>query len=273
MIIFSVFLFAGLTFAQTSFKTIIEEDSLKKESMARTVFIRTYLNADTGTPIKGTGVILKDGYLLTNEHVLRPHLEGKKVAFHIFTQGKRLLHKFEDVSVLGCDKANDVCLMKTSKTYRDSFFTFESPGFRKISPERPVGLFKEEVIFFNGFCEEFPSMKKGKYVDYTSSAYEAKISGLENRTNDTAAIQFSSVSGDGIACGGDSGGPLFDGNLYFYGMVRDSISVDDKKKNFAIPVSILREFFNKTKNQPAQSKLTTIMDFSELDRIFQKTNK
>ncbi len=271
MIFWTIFLSVGVVFAQTSFKTMTDVEQLKKESMARTVFIRTYLTGDTSQAIKGTGVLLKDGYILTNEHVLRPHLEGKTTAFHLFTQGKRVTHKFEDVTVLGCDKTNDVCLMKTGKVYRDSFFTFESPSFRKISPERPVGLFKDEMIYFNGFCEEFPSMKKGKYVDYTSSAYETKVAGLENRTRDTAAIQFSSESGDGIACGGDSGGPLYDGNLYFYGMVRDSISVDDKKKNFAIPVSILREFFNKTKKNPAESKLTTIMDFSQLDEIFPKT--
>lgn len=270
MILFSVLLIAGLASAQTSFKTLVDEETLKKESMARTVFIRTYLTADTSNPIRATGVILKDGYILTNEHVLRPHLEGKKTAFHIYTHGKRVVHKFEDVSVLGCDKTNDVCLMKTGKVYKDSYFTFETPSFRKVSPERPVGLFKDEQIYFNGFCDEFPAMKKGKYVDYSSSAYESKVSGLEHRSVNTAAIQFSSVTGDGIACGGDSGGPLYDGNLYFYGMVRDSISVDDRKKNYAIPVNELRDFFVKTKNSVAQSKLTTIMEFSELESIFKK---
>lgn len=271
MILFLFVLCAGLTFAQTSFKTIIDEEQLRKESMARTVFIRTYLTAETANPIKATGVILKDGFILTNEHVLRPHLEGKKVAFHIFTHGKRVVHKFEDVSVIGCDKKNDVCLMKTSRIYKDSFFSFESPSFRTISKEKPIGLFKEEPIFFNGFCDEFPSLKKGKYVDFSTSAYETKIGGLENRARDTVAIEFSSLTGDGIACGGDSGGPLYDGNLYLYGMVRDSVRIADKKKNYAVPVSILQEFFDKTKNLAPQSKLTTIMDFTELDMIFKKT--
>lgn len=261
-------LFAGTAFAQTSFKTIVDEDVLKKESMARTVFIRMFSSSDTSAPIKGSGIILGDGYLLTNEHVLRPHLDQKKVAFHIFTHGKRILHKFEDVSILGCDKANDICLMKTSGKYNDSFFTFESPSFRTVTPDKPVGLFKDETIYFNGFCSEFPEMKKAKYVDLTTSAYEVKVAGLENRNVNTSAINFSSTAGDGIACGGDSGGPLFDANLYLYGMVRDSITFNNKKKNYAVPVSVLREFFKKTKDQPAQDKITTITDFSELESIF-----
>lgn len=266
--IFLLLLSAGLSYAQTSFKTIVDESSLKKEAFARTVFIRTYLKADTSNPIKATGVILKDGYLLTNEHVMRPHLEGKKTAFHIYTHGKRLVHKFEDVSVIGCDKNNDLCLLKTSKIYNDSYFALDAPSFRTITTERPVGLFKEEAIFFNGFCDEFPEMKKGKYIDYSSSAYEVKVSGLENRKYDTVAIQFSSPEGDSVACGGDSGGPLFDGNLYLYGIVRDSVVIGNRKKNYAVPASVIRDFFSKTKNQSPQSKLTTIMDFSELDGIF-----
>lgn len=261
-------LFAGTALAQTSFKTIVDEPVLKKEAMARTVFIRMFSSADTSAPVKGSGIILADGYLLTNEHVLRPHLEGKKVVYHIFTHGKRLLHKFENISILGCDKANDICLMKTEGKYNDSFFTFESPSFRKITPEKPVGLFKDETIYFNGFCSEFPEMRKARYVDLTTSAYEVKVSGLENRNVNTSAINFSSTTGDGIACGGDSGGPLFDANLYLYGMVRDSITLDNKKKNYAVPVSVLREFFKKTKDRPAQSKMTTITDFSDLEEIF-----
>jgi S1-C subfamily serine protease len=259
---------SGLAFAQTSFKTIVDDSILKKESMARTVFIRMYSSADTSAPIKGSGIILQDGHLLTNEHVLRPHLEGKKVAFHIFTHGKRILHKFDQIKVLGCDKANDICLLKTAGNYQDSYFTFESPSFRTITPEKPIGLFKDEKIFFNGFCSEFPETKKAKYIDLTSSAYEVKVSGLENRNVNTTAINFSSESGDGIACGGDSGGPLFDSNLYLYGMVRDSITTDNKKKNYAVPVSVLRDFFKKTKDSATDDKLTTIMDFSELGTIF-----
>lgn len=267
MILFSL-LFSALSFAQTVSMPLIDEARLKKESMARTVFIRMYENADTSSPVKATGVILKDGYLLTNEHVLRPHLEGKKVAFHIYTSGKRTLHKFQDLSVLGCDKANDICLMKTSNLYNDSYFTLESPSFRKITSDKPVGLFREETIYFNGFCDEFPSMKKGKYIDYTSSAYRSKVQGLENRNYDTPAIEFSSLDGNGIACGGDSGGPLYDVNLYFYGIVRDAISADKKSRNYAVPVSVLKDFYLKTKDDKPLSKITTINDFSELETIF-----
>jgi hypothetical protein len=272
MIIFSL-LFSALAFSQTVSMPLTNEAQLRKEAMARTVFIRMYDSADTSAPIKATGVILKDGYILTNEHVLRPHLSGKKVAFHIYTSGKRNLHKFEDMSVLGCDNTNDICLMKSGVQYNDSYFTMESPSFRKITDDKPIGLFKEEMIYFNGFCEEYPTMKKGKYIDYTSSAYRSKIAGLENRHFDTPAIQFSAEDGRGIACGGDSGGPLFDANLYFYGIVRDSISTDNKSKNFAVPVSILKDFIAQTKDKNPVSKLLTITDFAELDTIFPKAKK
>lgn len=261
-------MFGSVAFAQTSFKTIVDDSILKKESMARTVFIRMFTSADTSAPVKASGIILEKGYLLTNEHVLRPHLEGKKVAFHIFTHGKRILHKFENIRILGCDKANDICLLKTDAAYNDSWFSFESPSFRTITTDKPVGLFKDETIYFNGFCSEFPETKKAKYNELTSSAYETKIAGLENRSVNTTAINFSSVSGDGIACGGDSGGPLFDANLYLYGMVRDSVLADYKKKNYAVPVSVLRDFFKKTKDNQSVDTLKTIMDFSELGNMF-----
>lgn len=261
-------LFGATVHAQTSFKTIIDENVLRKEAMARTVFFRMYADSDTSKAIKASGIILKDGYLLTNEHVLRPHLEGKKVVFHIFTQGKKILHKYEELSVLECDKVNDLCLLKTAKRYNDSFFTFEVPSFRKTSEQNPVGLFKDEEIYFNGFCDELPSMKKAKYIDFKTSAYETKIAGLEQRSTQTTAIQFSAVSGEGIACGGDSGGPLFDGNLYLYGIVRDSVAVDGTKKNYAVPLKVMKEFFDRAKNAGPKSRIQTITDFSELEKIF-----
>lgn len=273
MILKLILLSLSLTcFAQTSFKPLIDKNELNKESMARSIFIRAYLDSDTKNAIKASGIILKDGYLLTNEHVMRHHLEGKKVAYQIFTNGKTSFHKFEEVKILGCNKENDLCLLKTAKTYNDSYFSLDSPSFRKITPEQPVGLFKDELIFFNGFCNESPKQNNGKYVDYTKTAYERKVDGLENRHSDTSAIQFSSESGEGIACGGDSGGPLYDANLYLYGIVRDSISysLDNKKKNFAVPITEIRNFFYLNKDKTSDNKIQTIMGFSELEVIFKK---
>src|SRR5690606_3289641 len=128
--------------------------------------------------------------------------------------------------------------------------------------------FKEEAIYFNGFCNELPRMAKAKYVGFTSTAYE-KIS-HQSRTNHTSAIRFSSPSGGKIACAGDSGGPLFDNNLSLYGMVRDTVTVDGVEKNLAVPVNVIRDFFNSIKDSANKDRIKTITSFSELDTIFGK---
>ena len=259
-----------LSYAQSKFSPIIDDEKLQIESSSRTVFIRSYQSSDTNSAVRSTGIILKGGYILTNEHVLRPHIKGSKVAFHIYTNGKKSFHKFDDLSLLGCDNENDICLLKTDKDYGDAFFSLESPSFRQISQDKPVGLFKEETIFFNGFCDELPRMARAKYVDFTSTAYE-KIS-HQSRTYHTSAIHFASPEGKRIACAGDSGGPLFDNNLYLYGMVRDTVTVDGVDKNLAVPVNVLRKFFTTTKDSSKRDKIKTITSFSELDTIFKKTN-
>lgn len=260
-----------LAFSQTTFSPITDEAKLKIESMKRTVFIRGFLSADRKDPPRSTGIILKDGYIITNEHVLRPHLNGRKVAFHIFTYGKKSFHKFEEVYLLGCDIENDICLLKTDRDYGDSFFSLEPPSFRTISKDKPVGLYKDEMIFFNGFCNEFSKMTKGKYVTYTDTAYEWNEH--KTRTNSTTAVQFSLENGGSVACGGDSGGPLFDYNLYLYGMVRDSVFFEPDKtiKNFAVPINIIRDFVKKTKSSSQKNKIQTINSFEELDTIFKAT--
>ena len=67
-------IFMGTAVAQTSFKPLTDEKLLQKEAMARTVFIRTYESPDTAEAIRATGVILKDGFIITNERVMRPLL-------------------------------------------------------------------------------------------------------------------------------------------------------------------------------------------------------
>jgi S1-C subfamily serine protease len=261
------FLIASFAFSQTAISPLIDTEKLSRESLARSVFIRAFLSKDTTSPVKSTGIILKGGFIITNEHVMRPHLDGKKVAFHIFTNGKRGIHKFENVMILGCDHENDICLLKTENDYGDSFFSLEAPPFRTLGPDKPVGLFKDEAIQYNGFCKDFPKMTKVKYVGYTESAYENI--GFQKRKSTTAAIQFAGETGQSIACGGDSGGPLFDQYLYLYGMVRDSITDSSHfRKNYAIPATVIREFVSNTKNSESKNQIKTIMSFSELETIF-----
>lgn len=246
--------------AQTKFQAIIKEDELLKESMSRTVFIRAYMDGDKSADnaIRATGIILKDGFLLTNEHVMRPFREGKRVEFQIFTQGKRF-HKFNDVYLIECNNENDLCLLRTKNNYRDSYFTLEPPSFRTISNKAPLGLFKDEALYFNGFCSGWPKMQKTKYVDYVLNGYVNSTHPY--RKKDTPSLQFSDLNGKSIACGGDSGGPIFDQNLYLYGIVRDfqnSTNDPSLARNYAVPMNIITNFINENKSKPSTIKIPTI---------------
>lgn len=260
----------GHAFAQVSFKPIVDEGKLEEASMARTVFIRAYESADVEKAVRSTGVLLAGGYFITNEHVMRPHLQGKSVVFHMYVKGKRF-HKLEDVYLLGCDPENDLCVLKTKRSYKDSFFTFEGPSFRTTSKEAPLGLFKDEQFYFNGFCSGLPRMQKAKYVDYVTNGYQNSTN--ENRKATTVSLQFSAVNGDSIACGGDSGGPLFDANLYLYGIVRDfqNATADPKlARNYAVPMDVIRKLFDRFKGAAESNQVQTIDAISELEEIFKK---
>jgi hypothetical protein len=48
--------------------------------------------------------------------------------------------------------------------------------------------------------------------------------------------------------GGDSGGPIFDNQLYLYGIVRDTVA---KNKDYGVPIYIIKKFVHKNlKNKP-----------------------
>lgn len=246
--------------SQTSFKPLTNEDELLKGSLGRTIFIRAYEGADRNpdNAVRATGVILKGGYLITNEHVMRPFTQGKSITFQIFTQG-RLFHTFQEVYLLGCNPENDICLLKTKNNYNDPYFSLETPPFRKISASAPLGLFKGEKLYFNGFCSAWPKMQKTQYVDYVTNGYYHSIN--PNRKKDTPSLQFADLNGDSIACGGDSGGPIFDQNLYLYGIVRDfQNSTNDPKKarNYAVPMNIINDVFNQYKDKALTIKVPTL---------------
>ncbi len=258
LIFFSILIFAVQSSSQTSYKALTNEEELSGQAFSRTIFIRAYTTSkNPDDAIRATGVILKDGYLITNEHVLRPFLEGKTVSFQIFTQG-RIFHKFQDVFLLGCNQENDLCLLKTKNKYNDPYFTLSSPPFRTISSKTPLGLFKEEQLFFNGFCSGWPKYQKTKYVDYVKDGYIH--SNHPYRKPNTPSLQFADINGDSIACGGDSGGPIYDQNLYLYGIIRDfQNSTNDPKKarNYAVPMDIISKFFDEFKNKPLSKKIPT----------------
>lgn len=247
-------------FSQSSYKPLTNEDELMKESLGRTFFVRAYENGERNpdNAVRATGIILKDGFLLTNEHVIRPFSQGRNISFQIFTQG-RFFHKFQNVYLLGCNAENDICLLKTKNKYNDPYFSLETPPFRKISASAPLGLFKDEILHFNGFCSGWPKSQKTKYINYVVDGYTQ--SSNPNRKKDTPSLQFADLNGDSIACGGDSGGPIFDQNLYLYGIVRDfqnSTSDPKKARNYAVPMDIITRFFNENKNNPTLKKIPTL---------------
>lgn len=248
-------LIAFQSFAQTSYMAITNEEKLSNESNKRTIYFRGYLKGgDRSNPIRSTGILLKEGYILTNYHPLKRFLEGEEISYWLGLKFDGI-QKIQDVGLIECDTENDLCLLKTTNKYPFPYFSLEQPQFRKITSESPLGLFKGEPLYFNGFGDNVLwKTKKIKFIDYVTNAYT--YSSNEHRKNNTPALSFGGLDGSPIAERGDSGGPIFDQNLFLYGLIRDGL----QNKNYAVPMNVIIDFVNTNKNKPFKKKLITIVD-------------
>lgn len=176
--------------------TIIISDGFLKtydEEKYEDIYIQTFPTANdrnsnpvnTETKWSGTGFALKDGYIVTNYHVVDKAksitIQGIKGNFHISYNAK----------VVGVDKTNDLALLKISDT---SFSGFCNIPYSVSSNTSDVG----EEIFVLGYPL---TSTMGDEIKLTTGVISSK-SGFQG---DVALYQISAPIQPG-----NSGGPLFD---------------------------------------------------------------
>lgn len=236
-------LFPLASFAQSILSPIIDQDKLADESIRRTVFIQFFPSGRISERQHATGTVLKDGLIMTNAHVLRPFFKDKKTSYKISGYGKTVYYA-KEAQVLACDEANDICLIKTDLTHL-KYFSVDTPSYRKITKENPVGLYEKELVYFAGGSNGMIELKKARNVAYKTAAYDGTTA---QRRWGVDSIELQGEKGGEATSHGDSGGPVFDSSLTLFGMIRDYIINDTGNRSMALPANKIRDFYEANKN-------------------------
>lgn len=221
-----VFLSTGLVSPkQTANKTtkIITQDEQATSKVAEdvspsvvsviTTLVSTSGNFQTASQAAGTGVIIsKDGYILTNKHVVNG---ATKVA--IVTDDGSL---YKDVRLVGVDPLNDIAFLKMSDV-PDNL----KPATLGDSSKLRIG---QKVLAIGNALGEYQNSVtsgiisgKGRPIIADDGTSEGES--LENLLQTDAAINH-----------GNSGGPLVDLNGQVIG-INTAIAADSQGVGFAIP--------------------------------------
>lgn len=261
------------SFAQVASRAFIDMESLDREAKERTILVKGFKSKYPDKNLfNATGTNLKDGYFFVNLHTLQSFLNGEKVIYEfkvLYNLDKRLPDSvsFTNVKILKCDEKLDVCLLKSSNQYNLKYFTLLPPPFRKVSSSSPLGLFPEEKLRMYGNAHGSPSTHEIRYRYFTTDPYKG-IVGDEPRRNAPSMIFTAPAENSSIADHGDSGGPIYDINLYLYGLVRGKVKIGEQSYNIAIPTNELSIFFEKYKDAPAEKELLTVEHPNDLGKFF-----
>lgn len=238
-----------ISLAQPVLNPIIDQEKLEDESLRRTVFIQFFEGGKISERQHATGIVLKNGYIMTNAHVLRPFFQDKKTSYTISGYGKTAYYA-KEAKVLACDETNDICLLKTDLSIL-KYFSIETPSYRTITKSNPVGLYEKELVYFTGGSNGMIELKKARNVGYKTTAYDSTVA---QRRWGIDAIELESEKGGEATRHGDSGGPVFDSSLTLFGMIRDYVIKDTGNKSMAVPANKIRDFYEANKdNKPIEN--------------------
>ena len=273
MIYFLLTLVSTYTFAQVASKPFIDTELLDREAKERSIIIRGYKSKyPDKNYFNATGTLLKDGYFIINLHTLQSYLSGEKVVYEFKVSqnlDKRLpdLTRITNIKIIKCDEKLDLCLMKTENSYKFKYFTLVPPPFRKVSASSPLGLFNDEILRMYGNAHGSPDTQEVRYRYFTTDPYKGIVKDEPRR--DAPSMIFTDPTGNSsIADRGDSGGPIYDINLYLYGIVRGKVKIRDQSYNIAVPTNEISTFFDKHKDLIPEKELLTVEHPNDLGKFF-----
>jgi S1-C subfamily serine protease len=154
----------------------------------------------------GSGVLLDDGHIVTNAHVVDPYRE----VWVTFSGGET----FEAVEVLGVDAFTDIAVLGPIDVDREGLVLGENPDF---------DVDDEPEVFLVGY----PGGVEGDDPRVTLS------SGILSRIRDDEEFDATYLQTDAAIAGGQSGGALVDGNGRLLGISGLSFA-----EEFALALSV-----------------------------------
>ena len=206
-----------VTFDGSSMKTVISKDSGAEND----TYIKMYptgsssgINSSKSSDWSGSGFALKDGYIVTNYHVI----DGAKTVL-VLGVGGSFSTEYK-ASVVATDKSNDLALVKIDD-YRFN-------GFGNISYSIKTGMADVgEDVFVLGYPL---TTVMGEEIKLTTGV----ISSRTGFQGDASSYQISAPIQPG-----NSGGPLFDSRGNLIGIVNAKISAAENV-GYAIKASYLK---------------------------------
>lgn len=177
---------------------------------------------DFDSPITGTGFLYgKNGYIITNHHVMEPFLKDDKTKNQILFKGEET--SLKDIKIVKCsdEKKIDLCILKVPKLKRAYF------------PIRKDKIAKSYTVASLGMCGNHFNIKKSTVDNFYDDAvtyvnvvknYKAMVRQKRNFNTKTVVLKESKL------CPGDSGGSVFGVNGELVGVVSNKIPIIQSRK-------------------------------------------
>lgn len=202
--------------SENSIASVAQKVSPSVVSIVTTKQVRSFYGTTSGEGA-GTGIIVsKDGYIMTNNHVI----DGTSTVSIVDHTGKT----YENVSVVGRDPLNDVAFLKVSTT--DTF----SPAEIGNSATLRIG---QQVVAIGNALGQYSNTVTSGIISGTGRPIIAS-SGTGQAESLTDLIQT-----DASINPGNSGGPLVNLSGQVIG-INTAVATDANGIGFAIPVNATR---------------------------------
>ena len=212
----------SVEFEETSIAGIVSKVTPAVVSIISSTYSTSYWGYSQESQAAGTGMIVtKDGYVLTNKHVI----DGARDVKIITDSGDT----YDDVTIVGTDPLNDVAYLKINKA--ENLPTIALGDSKTIAVGQPV------LAIGNALGAYQNSVTQG-IVGGTGRSVDAGDSNGNNIEHLTDMIQT-----DAAINPGNSGGPLVNAAGEVIG-INTAVSSDANGIGFAIPISATKGMLN-----------------------------